>query len=343
MRQQTRELALASVLGALAVLFLFLGGVLPLALYACPLLASVCLLPVREECRASYQWCCFFAAAILGLLLGPDKESALLFCFLGYYPLLQPSLDAIGSRALRFLTLAPGCFFFAAPMSESLFLLLTAAALYLARTRRPILGGLCGAYAAFTRSLGLLLIVPLLWELVHDTVQRRRVSIRQVVGLLLVPLGFAAYCCINRRVSGNPFQFLIYQREHWNQRTGLFFSTAAYQTDYLLRCLRSGNWRDALGLWLPNLIACFSALILLAKAAPRLRASQTAWFLAYYIIAVGATWLLSAPRYLLVLLPVPLALAQCVQKRTANIALTALSALAALGYLIAFALRWQVW
>ena len=104
MRQQTRELALASVLGALAVLFLFLGGVLPLALYACPLLASACLLPVREECRASYQWCCFFAAAILGLLLGPDKESTLLFCFLGYYPLVQPSLDAIGNRALRFLT-----------------------------------------------------------------------------------------------------------------------------------------------------------------------------------------------------------------------------------------------
>lgn len=279
------------------------------------------------------------------LLVPSDICAGLLtsaLCFAGagcvVYRLLRldlPHRDAV--RALRFLVLAPGSFFFAAPMSESLFLLLTAAALYLARTRRPILGGLCGAYAAFTRSLGLLLIVPLLWELVYDAVQHRRVSIRQAAGLLLVPLGFAAYCCINRHVSGNPFQFLIYQR------TGLFFSTAAYQTDYLLRCLRSGNWRDALGLWLPNLIACFSALILLAKAAPRLRASQTAWFLAYYIIAVGATWLLSAPRYLLVLLPVPLALAQCAQKRTANIALTALSALAALGYLAAFALRWQVW
>ena len=280
------------------------------------------------------------------LLVPSDICAGLLtsaLCFAGagcvVYRLLR--LDAV--RALRFLVLAPGCFFFAAPMSESLFLLLTAAALYLARTHRPVLGGLCGAYAAFTRSLGLLLIVPLLWDLVHDAVQRRRISIRQAAGLLLVPLGFAAYCCINRRVSGNPFQFLIYQREHWNQRTGLFFSTAAYQTDYLLRCLRSGNWRDALGLWLPNLVACFSALILLAKTAPRLRASQTAWFLAYYIIAVGATWLLSAPRYLLVLLPVPLALAQCAQKRTGNIALTALSALAALGYLAAFALRWQVW
>mgnify|MGYP006918769833 CR=1 FL=1 len=165
----------------------------------------------------------------------------------------------------------------------------------------------------------------------------------RLVGALLVPLGFAAYCYINWRVSGNPFQFLIYQREHWNQRTGLFFSTAAYQTDYFLRSLTSGDWRDALGLWLPNLIACFAALGLLAAAAPKLRASQTAWFLAYYIVAVGATWLLSAPRYLLVLLPVPLALAQCTRKRTANLVLTALSTLGSLGYLIAFALRWQVW
>ena len=117
--------------------------------------------------------------------------------------------------------------------------------------------------------------------------------IHVVVGALLVPLGFAAYCYINWRVSGNPFQFLIYQREHWNQRTGLFFSTAAYQTDYFLRSLTSGDWRAALGLWLPNLIACFAALGLLAAAAPKLRASQTAWFLAYYIVAVGATWLLS--------------------------------------------------
>ena len=185
-------------------------------------------------------------------------------CFAGagcmIYRLLRldlPHRDAV--RALRFLLLR-WCFFFAAPMSESLFLLLTAAALYLARTRRPILGGLCGAYAAFTRSLGLLLFVPLLWELVHDAVQRRRVDARQVVGALLVPLGFAAYCYINWRVSGNPFQFLVYQREHWNQRTGLFFSTAAYQTDYFLRSLTSGGWRDALGLWLPNLIACFAAL-----------------------------------------------------------------------------------
>ena len=60
-------------------------------------------------------------------------------------------------------------------------------------------------------------------------------------------------------------------------------------------------------------------------------------------LTFGATWLLSAPRYLLVLLPVPLALAQCTRKPAAGHVLTALSALCSLGYLAAFALRWQVW
>lgn len=101
MRQQTRELALAGMMAALGGALLFLSGVIPLALYACPMLASLVLLPVREECRKSYRWSCFAAIAILGLLLCPDKEAALLYCFLGYYPLVQPKLDAMRSRGTR--------------------------------------------------------------------------------------------------------------------------------------------------------------------------------------------------------------------------------------------------
>ena len=103
MAKKTHELALCGVLCALAVAFLWLSGVLPLSTYIWPILASAALLPAREECRASYAWSCFAAAAILGLLLCADKEAALVFCFLGYYPLLKPKFDAISSRALRFL------------------------------------------------------------------------------------------------------------------------------------------------------------------------------------------------------------------------------------------------
>lgn len=102
MRKSTKELALCGVMGALGVVFLCMAGILPFALYACPLLASLVLLAVREECRRSYGWCCYGAIAVLGLLLGPDKEAALLFAFLGYYPLLKPVLDGIGSRVLGY-------------------------------------------------------------------------------------------------------------------------------------------------------------------------------------------------------------------------------------------------
>ena len=101
MRQKTRELALCSMLGALGVVLLFLGGILPFAFYSCPLLASAILLIVREECRRQYAWSCFFAVAVLGLLLGPDKEAVLLYCCLGYYPLLQPKLDTVRPAFLR--------------------------------------------------------------------------------------------------------------------------------------------------------------------------------------------------------------------------------------------------
>ena len=86
---------------ALAVLFLWLSGILPLATYGWPILASFTLVVEREECKHGYAWCCFAASAVLGLLLCADKEAALVFLFLGYYPLLKPRFDAINAKIPR--------------------------------------------------------------------------------------------------------------------------------------------------------------------------------------------------------------------------------------------------
>lgn len=56
--------------------------------------------PAAGALRPRYAWCCYGAIALLGLLLCPDKEVSLLFCFTGYYPLLKPRLDALRSRLL---------------------------------------------------------------------------------------------------------------------------------------------------------------------------------------------------------------------------------------------------
>ena len=99
--QRTHDLALSSLRCALAVVFLWLSGILPLATYGWPILASFTLVIEREECKRGYAWCCFAAIAILGLLLCADKEAALVFTFLGYYPLLKPRFDTIKAKIPR--------------------------------------------------------------------------------------------------------------------------------------------------------------------------------------------------------------------------------------------------
>ncbi len=246
-------------------------------------------------------------------------------------------------RAVSFLWLLPGGFFFIAPMSESLYLLLCLCSLYCMRKERYLIAGLFGAYAAFTRSLGLLLVVPLFFEWAHSfkgrTVRRRLLSLLPV---LIVPIGFLCYLQINYVVSGNAFQFLTYQRDHWGQKLGWFFSTAAYQTDLLIEKFTADR-ELFFGLWLPNVVWHFGTLLLFALGAKKLRPSYAAWFILYFGIAIGTTWLLSGPRYLLAMPAVAMLLgALCDKKWKYWLSAGVLVPLSAL-YLIAFALRWQVW
>lgn len=104
MRKQTKELALSGMMAALGTVIMCLGGIIPIALYACPILASAVLLPVREDCRRAYGWCCYAAIAGLSVVLCPDKEAALVFAFLGYYPLVKPGIDRLKRPVLRLLT-----------------------------------------------------------------------------------------------------------------------------------------------------------------------------------------------------------------------------------------------
>lgn len=271
--------------------------------------------------------------------------SALSFAGAGclFYSLLR--LDYAHSdalRALKYLCLIPGSFFFAAPMSESLFLLLSLGCVYCARKGRWLSGGLLGGLAAFTRSLGLMLFVPLFFELIFNWRHSKGFRLANALALLLIPAGFGAYCLINYLVSGNAFQYLEYQRVHWSQELGLFFNTAAYQLDWALSTLRSAS-TNFLGLWGPNLLCSFGALVLLFFAGKELRPSYTAWALAYYVIAIGTTWLLSAPRYLAVLTPIHISLAVLGRKEKTDRVLTGLLLLFSTFYLFAFVMRWQVW
>ena len=86
-------MALGGIMAALAVTIMSLGGLIPVATYVCPMLCAILLLVVYLSCGSRIAWAWYGAVAILSLLMGPDKEAAAVFVFLGYYPILKPWLD----------------------------------------------------------------------------------------------------------------------------------------------------------------------------------------------------------------------------------------------------------
>ena len=80
MRKHSKQIALGGVMAALAVTIMSLGGLIPVATYVC-------------GSRIAWAW--YGAVAILSLLLGPDKEAAAVFVFLGYYPIIKPNMDKL--------------------------------------------------------------------------------------------------------------------------------------------------------------------------------------------------------------------------------------------------------
>lgn len=97
----TRKMALTGMLCALAVVIMLLGGLIPFATFCCPVLAGLMLVPVFVECGEKMAYGAYIAIAALSLILCPDKEAALLFTFLGYYPVLRWRLEQIRRRLPR--------------------------------------------------------------------------------------------------------------------------------------------------------------------------------------------------------------------------------------------------
>ena len=93
--RQSRKAALCGMMAALSVVILCLGGMIPLATFACPMLAMLCLIPIVCEYGAGTAMLVYGAVSILALLLGPDKEITLLYVFLGWYPCVRPRLVVI--------------------------------------------------------------------------------------------------------------------------------------------------------------------------------------------------------------------------------------------------------
>lgn len=99
-RTRSRRMAVCGMMAALGTVLL-LAGALPFAAYCAPVLAMLPLLPVRDAYGDGAALGVYGVTAALGLLLSAEGEAALLYLFLGHYPVLRYAIGRLPGRGLR--------------------------------------------------------------------------------------------------------------------------------------------------------------------------------------------------------------------------------------------------
>jgi Gpi18-like mannosyltransferase len=117
-------------------------------------------------------------------------------------------------RAVWYVALFPTSYFFSLPMTESLFLFLSAAAFLAAARQRWPVAGILGALAAATRVIGICLLPALLLL----PLQRRQRLSTQQLWLLAIPLSLLAFVAYLYIHTGDPLAF-VHAQTLWGRST----------------------------------------------------------------------------------------------------------------------------
>lgn len=164
----------------------------------------------------------------IGMLI---SNGALLGTLVLLYQLAADALgEKVGKRTLLYICIFPTAFFFFAAYNESLFLFLSCGTFLALRRRKWWLAGVLGALTALTRSAGVLMALPFLYEVwidrslpaateaQHRFWQRIWESVPKALPVLLLPLGTLLYCFFCWIHFDNPLAFAAVQSQ-WGRAT----------------------------------------------------------------------------------------------------------------------------
>ncbi|MDI3298725.1 MAG: mannosyltransferase family protein [Bacillota bacterium] len=237
----------------------------------------------------------------------------------------------VARRAVLLLLLFPTAFYFSAIYTEALFLFASVAAFWAAERERWTWAGLAGAAAALTRNLGALLLLPLAW-LAWERYGAVGPAVRRAAPLLLIPLAFAAWAVFLWQSTGDPLRFL-HAESGWNRHLSPPWAGLATAFQRVVTPPPPSRWPAGVyvSAWRPQFAPLYSTIDGLAAAGGLLLAllgrrwgqpwPWVAWALLGLLIPMSAptlhsmTPLASMSRYVVVLFPLMVTLAQAAERR----------------------------
>lgn len=220
-----------------------------------------------------------------------------------FYLLTESEYDeATARRAVLYLALFPTAFFFFAPYSEPLFLLLAVSSLAAARRGRWAVAGVAGALASATRSVGVLLPFPLAVEAIHRWRERGENPVGPLLWSAAAALGTGLYLLFWWQKSGD-WLAPLHQQAAWLREPSLPWMTVASGTREAFRW--PGVYPGGYHLldWVVVVPALAAAVWVAARARPMYSAYAWASLLAPLTLVFAGRPLMSMPRFLLTMFP----------------------------------------
>ena len=237
--------------------------------------------------------------------------------------------EGIGRRAALLLLLFPTAVFLIAPYTEALFLAGAVPAFYFARRSLWVPAGLAAGVAMSARFAGVFLILGLIVE----WFRRRTDGGRAVVGLLIAVLPLFAYCIFLANAYGDPFYFVVDQKEGWGRELTDPITAFMRTWDTWSVGNQPQNWRFA---WRIEILAALAGIGFVVWAARKKEWGYVTFMGTLMITLLVSTWYFSIPRMLLTMFPITLLLAGWTKAREGRfeLLLAGFAATCALGVIV---------
>lgn len=221
----------------------------------------------------------------------------------------------VGRDSLILMLAFPGALFFSFPYSESFYFVLVMAFFWGLELRQPALTGLAGFLLPLARPVGVFVLLPLAWRLYEERGRQNQLqpseckpTNRSLMAWLLLAcplLGYAAYFGLMRLWTGNALEGFDAQRSYPNSPSiQNLFNYAGF--------FRALSNVQTLGGMMHSMLDRFFFVLFLALLPLIYRLDKT-WF--FYVLPAGlvpalSSWFMSYRRYIVVLFPLFVVLAQ---------------------------------
>ncbi|MBE6772256.1 MAG: hypothetical protein E7547_08980 [Ruminococcaceae bacterium] len=120
--KQSSKCAIGGIVSALSLVLMISVAVIPFLTYALPAVAGMLIIFIVCEIDKKWAFGVYCTVAILGMLLVPDKEVAVMYlAFFGYYPILKAMIESKFPLVIEWIIKIVA---FAATMAGSYFLMI---------------------------------------------------------------------------------------------------------------------------------------------------------------------------------------------------------------------------